>query len=689
MKLYDSNAKFKLKDMDTIKWLLLYWKGVKENSLLWKVIVVAASVIFSCVCVSVFKNELTFSQTFLYTAFSTLCSCVLFLPFRSLARSYHWDYRAYFIIAYLYCMFKRVKWIHMVALYENDSNINYWMIYCFFYVIIFGALLQGNLIIHKLYDKNNKIVVNLYKLMCKYSLFTRTKGRTERKLKFSLIVNTLLILVGAAFVMTSSYLDKYFPEMNIETVFFTVRFANGSYSTEARNRIILMAVFVIVLTVVYAVLFDKREKAETLVSISPDRKSSLEIDIRNSARSAKYCFPLLVFLSGTYLLSSSFELLTFIKNNISPTTIYEDYYVAPTRDVVHFPDKKKNLVYIYMESYENTYSSFEHGGNQPTDYMPEIYELEKNNINFSNTSDIGGQAVFFPMTMYTMGATVAQTSGVPLTSVLKMDHNSVAEQMSTMLGSLRRLEDVLHDEGYNQLFIRGENTDFAGYNKYVGRYENSKIYDVKNAAKDHVQNGIFSHPWGMEDKVLFPLVKEHIDELAEQDAPFCVTVYTVDTHTLEAGFRCELCDPEIENDFAASVRCSSKQVSELIEWLSEKPYWEDTVVILVGDHLSELELRGLRFSDDGYVRTTANCFINAAKEPVHEKKRTFCSMDMFPTTLSAIGCKIDGDRLGLGTDLFSDTPTLCEELGKKYFIGEVQKKSEYYDKNFIVQNEEN
>jgi phosphoglycerol transferase len=36
---------------------------------------------------------------------------------------------------------------------------------------------------------------------------------------------------------------------------------------------------------------------------------------------------------------------------------------------------------------------------------------------------------------------------------------------------------------------------------------------------------------------------------------------------------------------------------------------------------------------------------------------------MFPTTLSAMGATIKGDRLGLGTDLFSSTPTLCEELG--------------------------
>ena len=37
-------------------------------------------------------------------------------------------------------------------------------------------------------------------------------------------------------------------------------------------------------------------------------------------------------------------------------------------------------------------------------------------------------------------------------------------------------------------------------------------------------------------------------------------------------------------------------------------------------------------------------------------------MDMFPTTLASLGAVIDGDRV-IGTNLFSDKPTLAEELG--------------------------
>ena len=58
-------------------------------------------------------------------------------------------------------------------------------------------------------------------------------------------------------------------------------------------------------------------------------------------------------------------------------------------------------------------------------------------------------------------------------------------------------------------------------------------------------------------------------------------------------------------------------------------------------------------------------------------------MDLFPTTLSAMGVTIKGDRLGLGTDLYSDTPTLLEELGENYLNYELSLNSTFYDKNIL------
>ena len=158
-------------------------------------------------------------------------------------------------------------------------------------------------------------------------------------------------------------------------------------------------------------------------------------------------------------------------------------------------------------------------------------------------------------------------------------------------------------------------------------------------------------------------------------------MYTMDTHSSESGHRCPLCDKNIGNDYLASVDCTSAQTLEFINWMKQQPFYENTTIILVGDHLGNKKTTRVDI-DDSYVRTTYNCFINAVKEPVNTKNRLFSSLDMFPSTLSAIGVTIRGDRLGLGTDLFSDTETLCEAMGEKEYRKQLEQSSDYYDTVF-------
>jgi phosphoglycerol transferase len=83
------------------------------------------------------------------------------------------------------------------------------------------------------------------------------------------------------------------------------------------------------------------------------------------------------------------------------------------------------------------------------------------------------------------------------------------------------------------------------------------------------------------------------------------------------------------------------------------------------------------------VRSTYNVFINSRLSTENNLNRTFTSFDMFPTTLASLGVTIEGDRLGLGTNLFSDKETLAEELGLTYINEELSKKSEYYNLKFL------
>lgn len=95
-----------------------------------------------------------------------------------------------------------------------------------------------------------------------------------------------------------------------------------------------------------------------------------------------------------------------------------------------------------------------------------------------------------------------------------------------------------------------------------------------------------------------------------------------------------------------------------------------------------------------YERTIYNAIINPIIEATNNKNRVFTSMDLYPTILASIGVKIEGERIGLGTNLYSNIPTLAEQLGFEYLNNEIKKNSKFYnekifgDDYFVMKNQD-
>ena len=132
----------------------------------------------------------------------------------------------------------------------------------------------------------------------------------------------------------------------------------------------------------------------------------------------------------------------------------------------------------------------------------------------------------------------------------------------------------------------------------------------------------------------------------------------------------------------SSISCSSRQVAEFVKWIQAQPFYENTTIVIVGDHESMDNGYFSRMGDSGYQRLLYNCFINTPTAAPKTTNRKFAAVDLFPSTLAAIGCSIDGERLGLGTNLFSGAKTLTEMLGFDYFNNELAKASSYYEDHF-------
>jgi phosphoglycerol transferase len=150
---------------------------------------------------------------------------------------------------------------------------------------------------------------------------------------------------------------------------------------------------------------------------------------------------------------------------------------------------------------------------------------------------------------------------------------------------------------------------------------------------------------------------------------------TVDTHHVE-GYRCSICTNEYDTRTKNVVSCADRQIAEFIEWCKEQEFYKDTVIVITGDHprMDTEMVDGIDMS----ARKTYNCYINCNTDKnVKTTERTFTALDIFPTTLQALGFKWNSSRLGLGTSLFSDEQTLAEELGLEYFDSELSKKTKY------------
>jgi phosphoglycerol transferase len=239
--------------------------------------------------------------------------------------------------------------------------------------------------------------------------------------------------------------------------------------------------------------------------------------------------------------------------------------------------------------------------------------------------------------------------------------------------------EVLKENGYHQSLMVGSDADFGGRETYYKTHGVDQIYDIYTARRAGIVPSNYFVWWGMEDLHLFDYAKQELTKIAAQEQPFAFSMLTVDTHHI-GGYTCSLCGSNYEESYENAIACSSRQVDAFVQWLQNQDFYENTTVIITGDHCSMDKGYFSRNVDENYTRHVYNCFLNAPVATENTKNRQFSALDMFPTTLAAMGCTIEGDRLGLGTNLFSDTPTLIEDLGYYAFSNELQKRAPFYNR---------
>ncbi|WP_408069573.1 GBS Bsp-like repeat-containing protein [Butyrivibrio sp. JL13D10] len=472
--------------------------------------------------------------------------------------------------------------------------------------------------------------------------------------------NRVLVLVFVAAVLSRlvTWIFNNWGGLTMDEVVFTmIASKEGTNPAMLRDGVIFCIPVAIGVTLMAKVLLDIFEKKPFIKWI----------------KMASVSLSTVVIISSIGYFIYKVNGIDYIKNQMHISRFIEDNYVNPELVSLKWPDKKRNLIYIFVESMETSFTDVDHGGGKEDNIIADLVELGLENETFSDNSEKINGGYALTGATYTMGGIFAQTSGLPL-----LISNNILTIAEGFFPKLTVLGDILDNNGYTNVFCIGTDASFAERDKYFNCHGNYQIRDYNYS----IENGEISKDysrewWGYDDFILYDNAKKHLIELANKNEPFNFTMLTVDTHA-EDGYICELCDEKFGTQYSNAFDCASRQVTSFVRWIQEQDFYADTTIVISGDHCT-MDSDYCDDLDKSYDRRVFTTWINSAINTDDKKIRKYSTMDYFPTVLASLGVDIEGNRLGLGTNLFSSEETLTEKYGVDKLNEMLSMKTSFFD----------
>ena len=347
------------------------------------------------------------------------------------------------------------------------------------------------------------------------------------------------------------------------------------------------------------------------------------------------------------------------------STLYETEYVDPSSLDVKFPEKKRNLLLIYMESFENNFRYSQH---YEKNLIPNLSKLqEEGQYSLAHES--------LPGSDYSIAALVASQCSVPLRFSKDMD----IWDTKYFLPKAICFPEILKKNGYKNVFVKAADITFTkadvfakshGFDEALGVDEILPTLPNKDK-KEYI--GTFG---GVTDRVLFEFAKNKLEEFKENE-PFMLSLFSLDTHTPVA--KLDKSCKAVFGDLRDSFICADKGVYEFIEWFKTSKYWENTTVVVVGDHV----LPSRMFYKGRPKKGIFNLFLNVADGLKIRNDKIFSTYDLAPTILESLGAEIKPRAFALGRSMFSDEMSLIEKIGVSKLKIRLIQKSLVYDKLLV------
>ena len=322
-----------------------------------------------------------------------------------------------------------------------------------------------------------------------------------------------------------------------------------------------------------------------------------------------------------------------------------------------------------------------------------LSDLAEEGVTFSHLEEGFGGPVATLGCTWSVASMVNMTTGLPMK--VPTGGNDYGSPNNFLPGAVT-LGDILKAQGYEQTLMFGATAKFGGLNYFYESHGGFNMLDYDGVKEKGWIPKDYKVWWGYEDDKLYEFAKRELTRLGETGKPFHFVMETADTHCQDGYVSPKTPTPR-DSQYANVIAYSADEVTKFVRWIQDQPFYENTTIVLIGDHLS-MDKKFFADMDKSYHRTTFNLILNPANnlQYIPEERRFnrwWYNGDMFPTILASMGVLIVGDRLGLGTNLFSVTPTIMEENGEGRkgwdFINEAFScKSDMYNETILVGNNE-
>lgn len=514
-----------------------------------------------------------------------------------------------------------------------------------------------------------------------FFVFERTAPRHRGRARVVRILSIVLFLLGCATLTATFWAKNTIGDLTPDQMLINLLSPVAGTGEDVAATILegpvfqtmlMVAVFCLFALSPRKILYQGNKKLRTVLSEFARRILCLVLGVAMLAGSLTF---------GIY----KFNLTQLYDAYANDSTYIEEHYADTTTVPMRFPEKKRNLIHIYLESMENTYASKDLGGYMEENLIPELVELSKEGVSFSNRSagQLGGP---IPSTggTWSVASMINMETGLPMK--VPMDGNSYGTPGNFYPGATA-LGDILEQQGYEQTLMIGAGAEFGGLTYYFTLHGKFNILDYNAAIKNGWIPEDYLVWWGFEDKKLYSFAKDELTRLSNTGKPFHFVMETADTHFPDGYLEADAPTP-YDSQYANVIAYSTKQTVEFVRWIQQQPFYENTTIVLIGDHLS-MDKNFFKDFDPSYQRTTFNLILNPAPTVAdtpaqYYNDRTWAVFDMFPTILTSMGVEIEGNRLGLGTNLFSGEKTLFEQDGVAYVNEELNNRSNFFNKHILL-----